>query len=331
MKRWYVWVGAAISLVFLYSALRGLHLGQVWAAVRTANYGWLLPGVAVYFMAVAARTWRWQYLLRPVRAVSLQRLFPVLVIGYMGNNVYPARAGEVIRAYVLRRKEKVDVSATLATVVIERIFDGVVMLLIVFAALPFAPLPEGLSRVVMWSSVLFCGLLLAFFALAASPRHARALYGWATQRFVPARWRARVLGILDRFMDGLRCLRSGRDMAIVLGSSVAVWLVEIATYWFVMRGFGSAVPFYALMLMAAVVNLATMIPSTPGYVGTFDKPGIAVLQGFGLAAAIAAGYTLVLHAVLWLPITLLGVFYMWRESVSWRDLQAAAQARGSDA
>jgi uncharacterized protein (TIRG00374 family) len=326
MKRWYVWLGVAISLVFLYSALRGLHLGEVWGAVRAANYGWLLPGVAVYFLAVWARTWRWHYLLRRVRRIGLRRLFPVVVIGYMSNNVYPARAGELIRAYVLSRRDQVDISASLATVVVGRIFDGLAMLAFVFLALPFAPLPEALARVMVWGSALFLGLLVAFFALAASPRRAGTLYGWAIDRVVPGRWRADVKRIVDRFVAGLGCLRSGRDVAMIAVTSMVIWLTETVVYWFVMHSFGLGLPFYVLMLMTGVVNLVTTIPSAPGYVGTFDKSGIAVLQGFGVAPTLAAGYTLVLHAVLWLPITLLGAYYMWRESISWRDLEAAAEA-----
>ena len=331
MKRWYVLLGVAISAICLGYALSKLRLAQVWDAMRAANYWWLLPGVAVYFLAVWARTWRWHYLLRPVKRVGLGPLFPVVVIGYMGNNVYPARAGEVIRAYVLRRKEEVDVSASLATIVVERIFDGVVMLFFVFVALPFTPLPADLRRTVVWSSWLFFGLLVAFFALAATPRRAQAIYGWAVDRLVPAHWRARVRSVLDRFMEGLRSLRSGRDVAMIFVTSVAIWLTETVKYWFVMHGFGFAVPFYVLMLMAAVVNLATTIPSAPGYVGTFDAPGIKILEGFNVPSGLAAGYTLVLHAALWFPITLLGVYYMWRERVSWRDFAAAAEARRAEA
>lgn len=330
MKRWYVWLGVAVSLVFLFFTLRGLKLAEVWATLRQANYWWLIPGVAVYFVAVWARTWRWHYLLGQVKRVSLRSLFPVVVIGYMGNNVYPARAGEVIRAYVLKRKENVDVSPSLATIVVERIFDGVVMLFFVFVALPLTPLPADLRRVVILASLLFSGLLVAFFALASAPRRAQVLYTWAIDRLLPERWRLQAKGVLDRFMDGLRCLRSGRDVLMIFVTSVFIWLTETVKYWFVMHGFGFTVPFYVLMLMAAVVNLATTVPSAPGYVGTFDGPGIAVLVGFGVAFSVAAGYTLVLHAALWLPITLLGVYYMWRESVSWRDFGRAAEVRSAD-
>ena len=136
-KRWKFVFGVAISVVFLWFSLRGLHLQAVWYYIQVANFWWILPAVAVYFAAVWARTWRWHYLLRPLKSVPLGRLFPVVCIGYFGNNVYPARAGEVIRAFVLRRNEGISVSASFATIVVERVFDGLVMLLFVFFALPF--------------------------------------------------------------------------------------------------------------------------------------------------------------------------------------------------
>jgi uncharacterized protein (TIRG00374 family) len=96
-------------------------------------------------------------------------------------------------------------------------------------------------------------------------------------------------------------------------TSVVIWLFETGKYWFVMHAFDFQVSFFTLMLMNGIVNLATTIPSAPGYVGTFDAPGIAVLKAYGIDAAIAAGYTLVLHVALWFPITALGLYYFWPE------------------
>ena len=107
-------------------------------------------------------------------------------------------------------------------------------------------------------------------------------------------------------------------------TSVVIWLLETGKYWFVMHAFPFQVSFFALMLMNGIVNLATTIPSAPGYVGTFDAPGIAVLTAYGVPAAIAAGYTLVLHVALWLPITVLGAIYFAREGIKWgKALQEA--------
>ncbi len=117
---------------------------------------------------------------------------------------------------------------------------------------------------------------------------------------------------------------------MVLATSVVIWLLETGKYWFVMHAFPFQVSFFALMLMNGIVNLTTTLPSAPGYVGTFDAPGIALLTSYGVAPEVAAGYTLVLHGALWLPITLLGAFYFARESLNWTKVQAEVAAEPTE-
>jgi glycosyltransferase 2 family protein len=324
VRSWKFWVGLAISVIFLTIALRGLDLRLFWQIVRAANYWWLLPSVAVYFVGVWLRTWRWRAMLSPLQLLPAARLFPTVVIGYMGNNVYPARAGEVLRSYVLRRNEAVPMSASLATVVLERLFDGLVMLLFIFVTLPFAPLSTTYRWVVVVLSAGFLLALLAFMLLAARPQRLSAFYALLIDRLTPVGWRLRLHGLFDRFVVGLQALRSPRELGVIALVSVAIWLLETCTYWLVMQAFPVDVSFAVLMLMTAVVNLFTIIPSTPGYIGTFHAPGIAVLMQFGVAQPIATGFTVVLHITLWLPITLLGAYYMLRQSIGWSDMERAA-------
>jgi len=328
IKNWKFWLGVAISLICLGLVLPSLKLGEVWADLKTANYWWILPGVAAYFVGLWARTWRWHYLLRPLKPIPLKTLFPIVAIGYMGNNVYPARAGEVIRAYVLKRRESVSVSASLATILVERIFDGLVMLLFVFFTLPqLSVLPDFVRWVATLGTVAFVGALIVFLVLAAAPRRFAQVYTWAIARFVPARFRAPLTGFMDRFTEGLSSLRSGRDILMTFVTSVFVWLMETVKYWFVMHAFHFQVSFFALMLMNGIVNLATTLPSGPGYIGTFDTPGIAVLVAFGIGENVAAAYTLVLHAALWFPVTALGAWYFVREGLRWGDFGKAEQLK----
>lgn len=321
VRDWKFWLGLGISIAFLVIALQGLNLHEFWHTLHTANYWWLIPGVAVYFIALIGRSWRWHYLLKPIRALPTRDLFPLVTIGYMGNNIYPARAGEVLRSYVLWRKYQVPISSSLTTVVLERLFDGLVMLLFVFVTLPFAPLPAGYDRVVILFSMLFGIALVIFFLIASRPERIAAVYALMVDRFVPPRFRERVHGLFDSAIVGLQSLRSPRDMMLIFLSSTLIWLGETTKYWFVMHAFDFEVSFPVLMLMTAVVNLFTTIPAAPGHIGTFDLPGIAILQRAGVEHAIATGYTLVLHVALWLPVTLLGVFYMLRESIQWRDVE----------
>ncbi len=316
-------LGIIISAVFLWLALKDQDLANVWDTLTHANYVWIIPGIVTYFFAVVARTWRWHYMLRSIKPVSLRTLFPIVAIGYMGNNIYPARAGEVLRSYVLKKRAGVPMSASLATVVIERLFDGVVMLLFVFVSLPrLETLPDWLRQVVVLGSIVFFSALIVFFVVAARPDHARGMYRWLIARVIPFEFQGRVHGLADRFMEGLASLRRERDVLMIFVTSLVIWLLETVKYWFVMHAFPFEVSFYALMLMNGVVNLATTIPSSPGYVGTFDAPGIAILEAFGVNRAIATGYTLVLHAALWFPITALGLFFMARESLTLAKVHA---------
>lgn len=326
MKKWQFWFGVLISIFFIWLALRGLRLNEFWQAVKDANYFWLLPGIAVYFMAVWVRAWRWHYLLGPVKKISTRSMFPITTIGYMGNNVYPARAGEVLRAVLLKRKEGVSVSASLATIIVERIFDGVVMLAFVFVNLPeLAKLTDGsgfvgnIQQVALLGSGAFFGALTLFLLAAMFPEITARIGAWFIQRLVPSQYRSRISDLMNRFLSGLASLRSPFHVLMIFFTSVIIWLLETGKYWLVMHAFPFEVNFFALMLMNGIVNLATTIPSAPGYIGTFDAPGIAVLAAYGVDHSVAAGYTLVLHVALWLPITLLGAYYLAREGIHWSE------------
>lgn len=330
MKRWQFWLGIGISAIFLFLALRGLQFGDVWGSLKGATYGWLIPGVIVYFMGVWVRAWRWHYLLRPLKPISTQTMFPIVAIGYMGNNIYPARAGEVLRAVVLKRKEGIPISASLATIIVERVYDGVVMLAFVFLNLPElarltfdSGFAGDIQTLALWGAAAFLGVLAIFLLAAMFPSTAEKLSIMVVNRLVPMRLRENVNGVIFRFLGGLESLRSPYEALMVFLTSVVIWLLETGKYWFVMQAFNFQVSFFALMLMNGIVNLATTIPSAPGYVGTFDAPGIAVLKGYGVPQAVAAGYTLVLHVALWLPITALGAYYMAREGIRWgQDVQS---------
>jgi uncharacterized protein (TIRG00374 family) len=154
---------------------------------------------------------------------------------------------------------------------------------------------------------------------------------WFIDRLMPKRFRQQTSGIMNKFLDGLASLRSPANVLMVFLTSVVIWLLETGKYWFVMHAFNFHVTFFALMLMNGIVNLITIIPAAPGYIGTFDASGIAVLTAYGVDQAVAAGYTIVLHVALWLPITLLGAWYMTREGIHWSDALRREQDTESSA
>ena len=218
-------------------------------------------------------------------------------------------------------------SASLATILVERVYDGVVMLGFVFLNLPELARVAGassgfvgdLQTLALWGSGAFVGALAVFLLAGMFPARAEALL-MQVLRPLPERWRAPLRRVGVSFLEGLRGLGSPREAWMIFITSVAIWLLETAKYWFVMHAFAFRVPFFALMLMNGVVNLATTLPSAPGYVGTFDTPGIAVLAAYGVDKALAAAYTLTLHAALWLPVTALGAYYAVQAGLHWHEL-----------
>ena len=317
--RWRLAVGLVVSAIFFGLIVKGLDFEAFFNNITGADYAWLIPGVAVYFLGVWARTWRWHYMLRHIQPIGMWPLFRYVCIGYMGNNIYPARAGELLRSYILKRETGVRMSASLATVLVERLFDGLVMLLFVFVALPFVTLNDELERfkpVIVVLTILFVGALIIFLVLAARPTLARAIYAPLIRTLFPAAFEKPALDMAERFLKGLESLARGREVFMIFATTVVVWLFETGKYWFVMQAFDFDVSIFTLILMNGIVNLATSLPGLPGHAGTFDFPGIMVLSAAGVDKATATAYTTVLHIALWLPITLLGAFFLWRAHIS---------------
>jgi uncharacterized protein (TIRG00374 family) len=151
------------------------------------------------------------------------------------------------------------------------------------------------------------------------PYRTEIIARWCVDHIVPKSIRSKTLDITMHFLGGLESLRSPQEALMIFVTSVIIWLLETGKYWLVMHAFDFQVSFFALMLMNGIVNLTTTIPSAPGYVGTFDLPGIALLQAYGVPGPIATGYTFVLHAALWFPITVVGAYFFTREGLKFGE------------
>jgi len=324
MKRWLFWFGLLISAFSLFIALRGLQLEDVWGGIRSADFIWLFPGIIIYFLAVWMRSLRWHYFLRPINSFPVKEIFPIVTIGYMGNNIYPARAGELLRAVVLKHKYKTPIPASLATIVIERVFDGVVILAFIILNLSEVTKLPGMveftrtiQKVTLWGSIIFIGALIIFITAAIFSGQAQKFLLMTIGKIIPKKWHGTFQSLLEKIFFGLRSLSSFSDMILILLMSIIVWILETGFYWFVMLAFPFRVSFSTLMLLNGVLNLLTITPSSPGYIGIFDAPSIALLTAFGVNPEISASYTLLLHVILWLPITIVGGIFFGKVGLNW--------------
>jgi len=335
-KRWLIWLGLVISAIFLYLAFREINYTELWQTLKEIRILWLIPGLIIYFLGVFFRTLRWQYLLKPLRKVNIKTLFPIINIGYMGNNVFPLRIGEVLRAVVIKRREDVSISGSLATIVVERIFDAVVIVGFVLLNLgQLVNLPSQvtfaqLGNLATWAVVIFLFGLSIFILIAMFPKPAMKLIHAIIAKLLPERWQDAAVNITDRFLEGLMSLRSPKDALMILLTSVLIWLFETGLYWSVNQALGLDLSFGQLMLLNGVVNLVLLVPAAPGGLGTFDAAGRAMLEAFGVASEPALGYTLVLRIALWVPITLLGTIYFIREGLKWTTDVGEMEAQADD-
>jgi uncharacterized protein (TIRG00374 family) len=317
---WRAILGLMVSGVSLYIAVRNLQPTEVWKAFTQANYLWIVPAVALYLAALVARTARWRALLSHERSIPLQELLPTMAIGRGANNIYPFRAGEIVRALLLKRRSGVSGAVGLASILVERVFDGLTMILFLLLAALIGGIPHDM-RLLLWLAIAVFGAALGvIYAIVLWPGPFHGVVEWFVVRLTPHRFHAQLLGIAERFINGFASVRSVGTLTLVLLFSITVWTAETISYRLLMNSFGFDVDLHHLLLMSGAANLGTALPSGPANLGTFDAPSILVLTGVGVLKDTAAGYQFLLHAVLWSTETFAGLWFMWRGGLKKADL-----------
>jgi uncharacterized protein (TIRG00374 family) len=318
-------VGIVISLIFLWLAFRNLHPEQVWDNIRQANVPLLLAAALWFFVSLVLMSLRWKFLLNAARRISLRDLTALVSIGYAGNNIYPFRSGEVLRILLLQRNHGVPVVGGTTTVVVERVLDGLVMLTFVLIPLQISDISSEEVRLVAGiAAPVFLAALVVFFVLAARPNLLRQLYG-IVSRILPQRVDALASRLMEEFIMGLDGLRSPVDLAGTIISSYASWLLHAGVYWLVALAFNLNTDWPTLLLVVGVVNLAGLIPASPGQFGVFESLTSAVLVASGISEAQAVAYALSVHMVIWLPVTLLGLFFLLQQGLNFSAITRAQQ------
>ena len=320
-----VWFGFAVSLVFIGLFLFGPNradVGEIRDALGQANYAIAIASLPVYFLGIWMRTIRWQYLLRPVARVSVRRLFPVVIIGLMANNLIPARAGELARAYLLGERERVSKAASLGTIAVDRLFDGLTLIpaLAIIAAvvggreefranLLLVQFTVDFVRLTAIMAGLF-GAALAVLALLVFSEAWRRRADRLITALTPARFRPRVEGVARSFFRGLEALRSPADLAIAWALSSVSWLLEATMYYLVGLAFGIEVGFHIYLLATAAANLAISLLASQGGIGPFELVTKQTFIAAGVTSSAAAAYAIGLHALVLLPVIALGLYFL---------------------
>jgi glycosyltransferase 2 family protein len=325
VKQRQAWIGIGISLVLVVFLFRQVEYRQLWDSLASADLSLLGLATALLSGTFAMRSWRWQYLLKPLKEVGFSSLMSATSIGLMANMLFPARLGEVVRAVVLGHREHIDKSASFATVIVERLLDGFTILSILAVLLLTASLPlqGGWAHIVHWGGlstlVLYIGVLGALLYLHLSTARAlRAVRRWGAR--LPARWVDSFARFLESFSAGLETLECKDHLGQIIVTSILLWGTFGVYNFLVVQAFHLHLPITVGFLLLVFQAFAVMLPASPGFVGTYHAASVACLSLWGVPSEVALGVALVMHAINFFLTIGFGGIYIWAVGMSWRDL-----------
>ncbi|MDR0786928.1 MAG: flippase-like domain-containing protein [Gemmatimonadota bacterium] len=326
-------LGVLLSLLLLGWALRDVSVVEVVQRISDADPVQFGISILIALSAFHIRAFRWGFLLRPLGTPApFSARTAATFIGFAANNVLPARVGEFARAFVLSRLTPVPAAAAFATLVIERLLDGIVLIGLLFAAMAAPAFPAEVSpggvdfRGWALTAAVVMGVAAGALLLAvAAPRYAGRI-ARLLSRFLPERLRAPFIETLRAFAAGLRILTDIRLSAISLILAIGQWSFLALSYFFAFRAFGiDHVPWSGAVFMQSIIALAAAVPSSPGFFGPFEAAARVGLGIWGVPGSQAISFAVGFHIAGFLPVTLIGVWYLSRFNLSWSDV------RGSEA
>lgn len=324
-----------ISLFFLDFVFAEINLVAVGQAIVNADYLLLSLSMAVMLVHVFFRTRRWQWLLKPMGEVTFWPACRALLIGIAGNAVLPARAGEFLRAFVLGRSAGLSKTGVFATLVVERIFDGMTVLLVLLGVIILGIRDERLQTVGILGGVFYVGIIIGLFLFITRRHWIDALIN----RFVPNNFVGKILELLDGFSSGLEVLKNPRQLVMVTIYNVLTWVFVPISMWLTLLAldFGAPVPWQAPVLMLPVMALGLTVPAAPGGVGLVQTAikitleltfvNLAVASNFDEAVAAAA---ILIHITQFAPEVIPGMFFFMYEGLSTSDIKSGQQVTGDN-
>ena len=329
------WIGIALSAVLVVFLLKGTDFHKLADALQNANYLYCIPMIILGIVAILVRAYRWQFIMESMHRASMANLFSATMIGFMANFVLPARTGEVIRAYLIGKKEHISKSASFATIVVERLFDIFTMLLILIIVLFLASRPGTPIEATYAKTLKGGGLIMTFLFLVAvvflmmiklKTQFALTLVQTLC-RPLPNRWQDKIIHGLQSFISGLGAIQFGTHLFPIIFYSIFMWGIYGLGNVFLLKAFDKILPdlpgyfaFYLLVVQAFGVAL----PSSPGFVGPYHAAVVAGFAAFGIHREDSLSIAIVAHIIMVLPIIIYGMILLWNDHLSLRTLKSEA-------
>ncbi|MFI5199814.1 MAG: lysylphosphatidylglycerol synthase transmembrane domain-containing protein [Candidatus Limnocylindrales bacterium] len=286
-----VGIGLIISVVSLWLVLSSVNLAEAWDVIRTASLGWLVVGLLFLSVDVLIRAWRWQRLVLPIKRVRYGPILEYTLVGYLANNVLPARLGELVRCHYLGDREKISRASALGTVVVERVVDAAVVVAIAAVAILVLNV-RGVVASAILVGLAVVGLLVVGLAIGIV---AHRLPGAQRLGALIERWPS-VTEAARRLRDGLAVAGRPRTLAEALILTVVAWSATVVAFAAIGQAIGLHLLIGEAALLASGVALATAIPSGPGYLGTYELAAVKIAEALGQSTEQAFALALLAHA-----------------------------------
>ncbi|UCD37725.1 MAG: flippase-like domain-containing protein [Fidelibacterota bacterium] len=312
-------VGLAISVVALWLAFKDMDWGAFKEALSQGNIVWIVVASVVLLSAVPLRGIRWQIFLNPIKSVPVRLTTEATIVGYFGNNALPFRLGEILRSYFVAREARAPLTQVFGTVLVERVVD-MITVLVLLVLLPFVgAVPDALRLPILWV-VIIC-IVLAIVTV------------WLARRtdgipFI----KGRLKPVLDNLQLGFTSLRQGRHYVVLLLTTVGVWVVYLMNIYIAQYAMGLELSIAESYLVLVTTTLVLLVPAAPGFVGTFHAAVIlAFVNVLSADLARAQAIAVVLHAIGFIPYTIIGAIIYFRSHLRLREVRAQKWEPGTEA
>jgi glycosyltransferase 2 family protein len=314
-------IGLAISIACVIVLLSQINLQLTAAALGRAQPAWLVLAVVILLVTMLTKSYRWGLLYYPTRGLHFGNLTSALFIGYMVSSLVPMRLGELVRAYLIGKKEPVTFSQSVGTILVEKVLDIVTILGFLAVLGLIMPLPPQVAGSGPLLAATGLGGLAVLFGLAWLPREKVLRVLARLQLYVPGSRRWNLVKVLGPFLEALAILRYWRLLPALAFWSVLNWSLSALINYVVMLAMDVPAPFAAAIFLMVVANLGMVVPSAPGYVGVFHALAVLALSAFGVDPSYAMGYAVVLHAIVYGTFIVVGLLCAWRGGYRLGDLR----------
>jgi uncharacterized protein (TIRG00374 family) len=312
-----LFIGVIVSALCLYFVFRGLSVRDVGKAMQQANFHWVVVALLIYACGYMTRAVRWEVLMKPIKPLPALQLLGPMVIGFFANNVLPFRMGELVRAHVTGQKFGISRTASLGTIVLERIFDTLSFLSIFLAVALFFPFPSAVKHAAYALGFACGGLIVVLFLASKHQDRAHALIDHLP---LSNKWREKIQHILVNFTHGISGMTQGAYVAQALVLSLVVWLIEGTTVYLIARAFPIHLTYPQAYFLLFFLGLSVTLPQAPGYVGTVELFGVTALSLLGIPREQGLPVILTIHGTQFCFIALLGGLALWQEGLSFGSI-----------